>query len=215
MKTLLIVEDDRALREHLARDAEKSSPGWQVVTADSIASGRQVLRDCRPDALFVDLGLPDGDGVALIQECHGRWPTCDILVITVFADEERVIRSLEAGACGYILKPDMAMYAGRLVATIEAGGSPVSPSIARRLIARLHPDRTPRHAPDGGEALSKREQEVLSLCEKGFRYAQIAEVLGVSVHTVNSHLKAVYRKLAVNSKSEAVFEARRSGLMDT
>ncbi|WP_291916717.1 response regulator transcription factor [Limnohabitans sp.] len=215
MKTLLIVEDDRALREHLLFDAGSGTPGWQVLAADSLGAARQCLRAQRPDAMFVDLGLPDGDGIELIQQCHTAWPSCDILVITVFADEQRVIRSLEAGACGYILKPDLPIYAGRLVATIDAGGSPLSPSIARGLIDRLHtPKSKPTLATDS-EALSAREQEVLSLCARGFRYAEIAQLLGLSTHTVNAHLKNVYRKLAVNSKVEAVFEARRSGLIDS
>jgi len=214
MKTLLIVEDDRALREHLVQDATASSPGWQVMAADSLATAWLCLHNCQPDAMFIDLGLPDGDGVDLIRQCHNAWPTCDILVITVFADEKRVIRSLEAGACGYILKPDLPHYAGRLMATIDAGGSPLSPSIARSLIERLHPPPAlvPRAADH--EQLSARELEVLSLCARGFRYAEIAQLLGLSPHTVNAHLKNVYRKLAVNSKAEAVFEARLNGLID-
>lgn len=215
MKTLLIVEDDRALREHLVLDAGAGTSGWQVLAADSLGAARRCLRAHRPDAMFVDLGLPDGDGIELIRQCHASWPTCDILVITVFADEKRVIRSLEAGACGYILKPDLPLYAGRLVSTIDAGGSPLSPSIARGLIDRLHPQRARPTLPADRETLSAREQEVLSLCARGFRYAEIAQLLGLSSHTVNAHLKNVYRKLAVNSKAEAVFEARRSGLIDS
>lgn len=214
MKTLLIVEDDRSLREHLVQDTSASNPDWQVLAADCRATAQQLLQACRPDAMFIDLGLPDGDGVDLILQCHKLWPICDILVITVFAEEARVVRSLEAGACGYILKRELPLYAGRLVNTVETGGSPLSPSIARSLIDRLRPQSL-RDQKQGNETLSAREQQVLSLCARGFRYAEIAQLLGLSTHTINAHLKNVYRKLAVNSKTEAVFEARRSGLIDT
>jgi DNA-binding NarL/FixJ family response regulator len=214
MKTLLIVEDDRQLLEQLVFDAEISSSGWRILSACGVASAFDLLHEQRPDVMFVDLGLPDGDGQQLIQICKRLNPASEALVITVFADEEKVIRSLEAGASGYILKSDLHLYAGQLISIIDSGGSPVSPAIARRLIERLHPSRAPSPRRDADEPLTAREQEVLALCARGFRYAEIAGLLAVSVHTVNAHLKSVYRKLAVNSKSEAVFEARRSGLLD-
>ena len=213
MKTLLIVEDDKLLREHLVADAAASAQDWKVLAADSLASAHDVLHRQPVEAMFVDLGLPDGDGFQLIRTCRRLNLGCDILVITVFADEHRVIRSLEAGASGYILKPDLPQYAGRLISTIAAGGSPVSPAIARRLIERWHPAAGAKPQASDAELLSAREQEILSLCARGLRYAEIARVLNVSVHTVNAHLKNVYRKLTVNSKAEAVFEARRSGLI--
>lgn len=214
MKSLLIVEDDPRLRESLVIDVEASSPDWQVVSADSVSAANAILRRQAVDAMFVDLGLPDGDGGELIRQCRALNPGSDILVITVFADEHRVIESLAAGASGYLLKTDLPHYSGRLVSTIAAGGSPVSPAIARRLIERLHP----QHPVPGAHAayvepLSPREAEILSLCERGLRYAEIASLLDVSVHTVNAHLKSVYRKLNVSSRAEAVFEARRNGLI--
>ena len=214
MKALLIVEDERLLRDSLVADAQASAPGWRVLAADSLASAQDIVRAQRLDAVFLDLGLPDGDGLRLIRLIRQQHPACDILVITVFADEQRVLRSLEAGASGYVLKPDLPQYAGRLLATIEAGGSPISPSIARHLIERLRPSPRRQDAAYGDEHLSGRESEILALCAKGLRYAEIAHALGLSVHTVNAHLKSVYRKLMVNSRAEAVFEARRAGLLE-
>ena len=211
MKTLLIVEDDRLLRDNLVRETRTMSPDWEVLSADSVAAAREIIQAQPLDAVFLDLGLPDGDGLALISEFRQANPACEILVITVFADERRVIRSLEAGASGYILKSDLADFAGRLVSIIESGGSPISPAIARSLINRLRP---PKETTDSQGLLSQRESEVLVLCAKGLRYAEIAEVLGVSSHTVNTHLKSVYRKLMVHSRAEAVFEARRYGLLN-
>ena len=210
IRRLLIIEDDRLLRDHLVR-ATSASPEWSVIAAGNLAAARAQLAKHAIDAVFLDLGLPDGDGLNLISEFRQANPACEILVITVFADEKRVIRSLEAGASGYILKSDLADYAGRLVSIIESGGSPISPSIARSLINRLRP---PLEAAENQDLLSPREAEVLQLCSKGLRYAEIAEVLGVSSHTVNTHLKSVYRKLMVHSRAEAVFEARRHGLLN-
>lgn len=213
MKTLLIVEDDRLLRDSLVNETRTMSPDWEVLSADSVAAAQDLIQARTLDAVFLDLGLPDGDGVQLIRLLRARQPHCEVLVITVFADEQRVINSLEAGASGYILKADLPDFAHRLISTIEAGGSPVSPAIARRLIERLQPPSNSMHRQDGIEALSNREAQILSLCAKGLRYAEIASVLGLSVHTVNAHLKSVYRKLMVNSRAEAVYEARRNGLL--
>ncbi|MEY3338217.1 MAG: hypothetical protein RL245_1209 [Pseudomonadota bacterium] len=210
IRRLLIIEDDRLLRDHLVR-ATSASPEWSVIAAGNLAAARAQLAKHAIDAVFLDLGLPDGDGLNLISEFRQANPACEILVITVFAEERRVIRSLEAGASGYILKSDLADYAGRLVSIIESGGSPISPSIARSLINRLRP---PPESAENQGLLSQREAEVLQLCSKGLRYAEIAEVLGVSSHTVNTHLKSVYRKLMVHSRAEAVFEARRHGLLN-
>lgn len=213
MKSLLIVEDDRLLREALVCEIGRSSPDWQVLSADSLAGARAVAAQHRLDAAFIDLGLPDGDGLRLIGELREAHPACDVLVITVFADEHRVLSSLEAGASGYILKADLPDHVERLIQTIEAGGSPVSPAIARRLIDRLQSKPADTHVTDGGERLSRRETEILLLCAKGLRYAEVATALGLSVHTVNAHLKSVYRKLMVNSRAEAIYEARKSGFL--
>ncbi len=214
MKSLLIVEDDRLLRERLVADVRSSSPGWTIHSADSLVGAADALRKRVPDAAFIDLGLPDGDGCDLIRRCRELNQACDILVITVFAEAERVIKSLEAGACGYLLKTDLPHFSGRLISTISEGGSPMSPAIARRLIELLRPAREPN--PDGStlEPLSSREAEILSLCARGLRYAEIATVLDLSFHTVNAHLKSVYSKLAVKSRSQAVFKARSIGLID-
>jgi DNA-binding NarL/FixJ family response regulator len=213
MKTLLIVEDDRLLREVLVSEIQRSSPDWQVLAADSLWSARQAASRYSLDAAFIDLGLPDGDGLRLIGELREVHPACNVLVITVFADEQRVLSSLEAGASGYILKADLPDYVGRLIQTIEAGGSPVSPAIARRLIDRLQAKPAGSPVTNGGEGLSRRESEILLLCAKGLRYAEVASALGLSVHTVNAHLKSVYRKLMVNSRAEAIYEARKNGFL--
>jgi len=209
---LLLIEDHPPLAEALCDALGRA--GFSVDHAATLRDAVEIAAVADPALVILDLGLPDGDGFGLIRRIRQRHPACEILVITVFADEQRVLRSLEAGASGYILKTDLPQFCGRLLATIVAGGSPISPAIARRLIERLRPSPPQARAGQGAEPLSQREAEILGLCAKGLRYAEIASALGLSVHTVNAHLKSVYRKLMVNSRGEAVFEARRAGLLD-
>lgn len=213
MKFLLIVEDDLRLREALVAEGEASAHGWTILQADSVAVGRAILRRQRVNALIVDLGLPDGDGRELISECRALSPDSEILVITVFADADRVIGALEAGATGYVLKTDLRHYSGRLVSVVESGGSLLSPSVARGLIDRFRTQRSSMSTAVEAPRLTPREAEILRICEQGFRYAEVASLMNITTHTVNAHLKAIYRKLSVNSRAEAVFEARRTGLI--
>ena len=140
------------------------------------------------------------------------------MVITVFGDEQHVIASIEAGATGYVLKDSLPEEFLALIAQLRAGGSPISPTIARQLLRRMQPApvATPtRPAPpaDPDAALSARESEVLGLIAKGFNFAEIARLLSVSPHTITAHVKKIYQKLAVHSRGEAVYEASRMGLL--
>lgn len=214
MKILLIVEDDRLLRESLIEETRASTQGWQVHGAASLGAARARMAESAVDAALIDLGLPDGDGIALIRELKAQQPACEVLVITVFADRERVLRSLEAGASGYLLKSELPRQSGRLIETIAAGGSPLSPSIARYLIEEMQTATRRRDTLRSESGLSEREHEILALCARGLRYAEIAAALALSTHTINSHLKSIYRKLTVNSRAQAIYEARRRGLLD-
>jgi DNA-binding NarL/FixJ family response regulator len=197
-------------------------PAWQLLAADGVAAAREHARHGRLDAGFLDLGLPDGDGLALIRELREaaiRPARC--WSIAVFAEEQRAQigtpggRRLGLHPQGRPGRP----WPGGLIATVEAGGSPASPAIARaahRAGCSLPADcgRVSAGTAAGtGERLSAREAEMLAPCSKGLRYAEIASALALSVHTVNAHLKSVYRKLMVNSRAEAVYEARRAGLL--
>jgi DNA-binding NarL/FixJ family response regulator len=130
-------------------------------------------------------------------------PRCDIMVITVFDDERSVLTSIEAGACGYILKDcsDAELLAS--VAQLRAGGAPMSPGIARMVLSRLRKQEAPREA----AGLTAREVDVLNLLSRGYSYVEVGERLGISTHTVCSHVKSTYRKLAVHSAAAAVARA--------
>ena len=163
--------------------------------------------------LLVDLGLPDIGGIELIRYCAKHLPECDVMVVTVFGDEQHVVGSLEAGATGYLLKDTLPEDIAEQIRTLHAGGSPISPVIARQLLSRLAPAGPGTAPAEGAPVLSDRELAVLTLATKGFTYEEIAQMMSVSKHTVMTYVKRSYRKLQVNSKSEAVYEARKLGLL--
>ena len=185
------------------------------------------------DLLLVDLGLPDGSGLALLRQVRRQCPGCDMLVVSMFGDEENVVASIEAGAVGYVHKDDDAADIAETLLAVKQGASPISPMIARHLLRRMQPARAPlAEAPsaapvaapvasvetveaESAVVLSRREQEVLEYIARGFSYAEIAREQGITVHTVQTYIKKLYGKLAVHSRSEAVFQANRLGLLNT
>ena len=192
-----------------------------------------------PDVLLTDLGLPDGSGLQVIAHTLARFAACEPLVISMFGDDDNVLASIEAGAVGYIHKDVAPADVAQSILQMKAGASPISPMIARRVlekyrnlsskqpvagviiedfaIKKIAPpaqnNGEPKPAQPAQPDLSGREQEVLELIARGFSYAEIARLQSVSVHTVQTHIKHLYTKLAVHSKNEAVFEATKLGLL--
>lgn len=222
MARVLIVEDDAAMRTRYA-EMLSHDPDFEVVASVGTAGEGLAMMDLRkPDVLLVDLGLPDISGIEVIRHANQTLPNCECMVVTVFGDEEHVLASIEAGAAGYLLKDasEENFLAG--IRELINGGSPISPIIARRLLKRFQSEGA-APAPIGGDksgatldvALSEREKEILLLASKGFNYPEMGKLMGISPHTVTSHVKKIYRKLAVHSRGEAVFEANRMGLIRT
>jgi DNA-binding NarL/FixJ family response regulator len=233
---VVVVEDNHQHREFL-ESCVQAHPGLSLAGAFStLAPARAWFEANDADLLLIDLGLPDGSGLTLMREVHARWPACDMLVVSMFGDEENVVASIEAGAVGYVHKDDDAADIAQTLLAVKQGASPISPMIARHLLRRMQPSTrvqgavldeiatqaTPVSADaavQGDEAapvaLSRREQEVLEYIARGFSYAEIARQQGITVHTVQTYIKKLYGKLAVHSRSEAVFEAHRLGLLDT
>lgn len=209
---VLVVEDDRVTRQALI-DKVEQDPGLTVSgAAGTLSDGRRLIESGPARVALMDLGLPDGDGTELIRLAAARTPPIEVMVITVFGDERHVIRALEAGATGYLLKDADAASVAQAIHDLLAGGSPISTSIARHLLKRFR--REPA-APDASTAhLTPREMEVLEVVSRGYSNAEIGTLLHLSLHTVNSHIKSIYRKLAVRSRSEAVFEAVQQGLIN-
>jgi DNA-binding NarL/FixJ family response regulator len=211
-RTVYLLEDDAQTRQSLVRRIMEAGPDLHVAKAVGTCSEiRSVLEASRPDVLLVDLGLPDGDGLDIIRETARRWPAVLIMVISVFGDEMRVVAAIKAGAAGYLLKDDAAVGLSAAIGQLLAGGSPISPAIARHLLRhfRVEPNQTSTET----IRLTVREQEVLTLASKGFSYAETAGLLGLTASTVSSYTKNIYEKLAVSSRNEAVYEATRMGLI--
>jgi DNA-binding NarL/FixJ family response regulator len=224
---IAVVEDDGDTRHRFVQALRHHPRFCLVGEAANFREAQALLHRVPVDAFLVDLGLPDGSGIDLVREIALVQPEAEVLVISVFADEDRIVGSLEAGAKGYILKGGNEDIATHLD-DIMAGGAPISPSIARQLLARfwdkpplaaqarpapLHPVPLPPPQELLNLTLTPREHEVLRGIARGYTYREIAQRLHLSVHSVNSHLKQVYRKLDVRSRGQAVFAAQRLGLL--
>lgn len=221
MWRVLIVEDDPEMRSFFESCVARSPALALAGCVGTVAHAKDCL--ARPgegvDVLLTDLGLPDGSGLEVIRQARLTHPDCETLVISMFGDEDNVLASIEAGALGYIHKDAAPEDIAQTILEMKAGGSPISPMIARRVLAKYAARQAavppPAAAPRPVERppLSRREQEVLGLIARGFSYQEIANLQGVSVHTVQAHIKSLYSKLAVHSKMEAVFEATRMGML--
>ena len=215
--SVALVEDEPSARERLER-AIKSTVDLQLVV--SLESGREALvwlEKNRPDVLLCDLGLPDIPGLAVITYCAKRHPACDIMVVTLYEDEAHVMRCLEAGASGYILKDGLNSEIAAQVREMRNGGVPMTPIVARMVLKRMRAPAQQESAPVSAvpPMITKREQVILTHISKGFSYAEIAGLEGISVMTVATHIRNIYAKLSVHSRSEAVYEAAQLGLIDT
>ena len=210
-----LVEDDRETRARLA--ASIRAQGSLDLVAEYVTGAEALagLESAAPEVLLVDLGLPDISGLDVVRFAAGRHPQCDILVISIFGDEANVLAALESGARGYLLKGSLQRDIALDIRDIRNGGSPLSPIIARQVLKRLQAPcgGLPAADPEGETTLTPREGEILNAISRGFSYAETASMLGISVGTVHTFLKRIYRKLAVHSKTEAVFEASRLGLI--
>ncbi len=214
---VFILEDDPRLRARLVVLAQKAG-GFQVVAeAGSVAAGKAAFGALvnLPDICLIDLGMPDGSGLDVVRAIKAR---CEakVLIFTVFGDQNSVISALEAGADGFVLKD---AKDSELLAAMRAaldGGAPISAAAAAHLLRRLRTSEpTPCESRDVQDfGLTKRELETLEMLARGFPQREVAGLMGVSPHTIGTHVKSIYSKMAVNSRSEAVFEAVQNGLID-
>jgi DNA-binding NarL/FixJ family response regulator len=209
--TVLLVEDDAPTCGRL-RDALTGAGDFEVVTAATLAEARAALKAARPRVLLTDLQLPDGHGVELIRETRQTCPDTEIMVISILGDEQSVISAIMVGATGYLLKDAFPTDIAATVRDLVAGHSPISASIARFIVRRTQ-GASPAVPPLSAVKLTPREIDILWGIAKGFSYAEIAGHLGLSRQTVPGHIKSIYRKLEVNTRGEAVFEALQQGLI--
>ncbi|UGQ45907.1 response regulator [Massilia endophytica] len=208
-----IVEDDLRFSAELAQVLQEAPDLRLAGSAETLAEGLALLERPPADVLLVDLGLPDGSGIEMIRSAAVKWPSCSIMVSTNFGDETHVMRSIEAGASGYLLKDSSPSRITEEIRSLASGGSPISPIIARQVLARFRQRSAAAPQPEETSPLSAREKEVLDLITKGYTAQEIARLMQLSHFTVRTFVRRIYGKLKVTSKAEAIFEARSQGLL--
>jgi DNA-binding NarL/FixJ family response regulator len=201
MTTVSIVDDEPELREHIA--AYLAAVG-NIRCQGSYASAEDALARLpkeKPDVILMDINLGGMDGIECVRRLKALMPEAQFLMLTVFEDTEKIFRALAAGASGYLLKrmPPRKLLAA--IAEVIQGGSPMSAPIARKVVQSFQaaPAKGNEHA-----ALSQRELSVINGLAQGLAYKQIADQLGVSIHTVRNYIRRIYEKLHVQSRTEAV-----------
>lgn len=221
LSSILIIEDDPETRSGLCQHIEASDALSVAGAGGSVAEGIALLDSAQPpvDVLLVDLGLPDGTGEDVIRHARSLAQPPEIMVITVFGDEQHVVSAIEAGATGYLLKDSSRESLAQSIHDLLNGGSPITPIIARHILrrfggARSAPAELAEAQDEDTPKLTPRESEVLSMVARGYTNNEIADLLQMSFHTVTSHIKHIYRKLSVRSRSEAIFEASQLGILD-
>ena len=210
--TVGIVEDDPVLRECLSAMIDDVEGFALIGTATTVRDGHALLATS-PDILLLDLGLPDGTGLDIIARARDVSSPTRIVVLTVFADVRSVVRAIEEGADGYLLKESDSNQIVESLRIVLAGGAPISPAVASHILARLRSDnpRSPSLVTD--VALTGKETAVLEALASGKAHKEVAAKLGISTHTVGDHVKSIYRRLSVNSRGEAVYKAIQTGLI--
>jgi DNA-binding NarL/FixJ family response regulator len=205
-----IIEDQREFREGLAflidgSEGYRCTQGFGSMEEALASLGRDV-----PDVALVDIGLPGISGIEGIRLLNERYPGLPVLMLTVYNDDERIFEAMCAGACGYLLKKTPKARILECIQEVLQGGAPMSPEVARRVVdlfRQFHPPRGATHQ------LTPQELRLLTLLGEGHQYKTAAGELGISVNTASSHMRHIYEKLQVHSKSEAVAKALREGLI--
>jgi DNA-binding NarL/FixJ family response regulator len=196
-----VVEDNQRFRESL-RVMLDGYPGFRCAGAHGTAEEAlaRIPRE-QPDVVLMDIELPKCNGIECVRELKRRMPSLPIMMLTAYDDPERIFDSLRAGACGYLLKRTPPGELLEAIQELHRGGSPMSTQIARRVVASLH--QSPTSATTTG-TLTEREEQILSRLAKGYSNKEIADLLSVSLETVRTHLRHIYEKLHVHSRTEAV-----------
>jgi len=220
---ILLVDDDPALRRRLLDVVARVAPAAACAEAASLAQARGQLDQRRFDLVLLDVGLPDGSGLELLPWLAAHAPGSEAVVISSLGDDATVLHAIQGGAVGYLLKNGSDEELVLSLASMQRGGAPIDPLIARRILqlmagpAATRPkvtvDNIAAETTAAPSVLSGRELDVLQLVAQGHTNREIAQALGLSVHTIECHAKNIYRKLAVRSRGAAVYSARSQGLL--
>ncbi|EDY20866.1 two component transcriptional regulator, LuxR family [Chthoniobacter flavus Ellin428] len=205
---IALVEDDQpvalALQQYFAL-----AP---AITCEAVfPNAEEALRripKLAPELLLVDINLPKMNGIEFVGQIVQRCPGILCLMLTMYEETPLIFDALKAGACGYLLKETPPHEIVAAIEEAKAGGSPMTPLIARRVVSFFQKQPVPPPAAQSGEGLTDREREVLDLLAQGYLYKEIGEIMGISTHTVNSHNRHIYEKLQVRSRGQAVAKYR-------
>lgn len=204
-----ILEDLPESRQWLGQALAAAFPGIAIESAASIhEAGLALSFGSSPDIALIDLGLPDGSGVTIIEQIKKTRPHCLCVVTSIYNDDAHVFPALRAGATGYLLKDQPIAVIVQALQGIASGTPPISPAIARRMLAFFQPTAQP-----DVPSLTERETDVLRIIAKGLTQAECARLLELSPHTVSGYVKDIYRKLNVCTRAEAALVARDMGLV--
>lgn len=207
-KRVLIVEDQEVFARSVRDTLERALDPEHIQIEESVDGARRAMEEARPDLVLLDIGLPDGSGFDVIAACQAQPKPPRIVIVTMFDDDLHLFDALRRGVDGYVLKEESGEELVRLLTDILEGRPPLSPSIARRVIQHFAGE-------SGTEPveLTERELEILRLLAKGFTVPETAEKLDISHHTVQHHVKRLYKKLEVHSRAEMTRAAVDLGIV--
>jgi len=196
-----VVEDDRKAREIFVEWVNRAEGFRCVSDHGSAEDALQKLPAANPQVIFMDINLPGMNGVECVRRLKVQLPEAQFVMLTVYEDSDHIFQALQAGATGYLLKRTPRAELVAALRDVQAGGSPMTTNIARKVVKAFHQVALPQPAV---AELSNRENEVLQLLAQGFLYKEIADTLNVAVPTVNTYIRRIYEKLHVRSRTEAV-----------
>jgi len=206
MISVAIVEDDTEIREAICEFLNEQSEMFCELKTESVESFLRLLnRDLLPDLILMDIGLPGMSGISGIKVIKEKYPEVDIVMLTVHNDPHKIFQSLCAGASGYLLKTTPFTEIKKSIEDLYAGGAPMTPQIARRVIEYFHPDKKFKTI----SPLTEKEKEIVLDLVDGLSYKMIADKQGVSIETVRTHIKHIYTKLHVHCKADVIRKSLR------
>lgn len=200
-----LVEDKAGLCDELLHIISRDEALSCACVCRNVASALRRIPESSPDVVIMDIQLPDGSGIECTARLKRLLPRTQILMFTIYDDTEQIVKALEAGASGYLLKDAAPAEILTAIHEVRTHGAPLSKEVARKLIASFH---RPLLQPEA-EGLTPRENEILQLLGEGLLYKEIGEKLSIKLDTVGTHVKSIYRKLHVRSRTEAVMKHRR------
>ena len=216
---VIFVENDPSVRFRLEKTLNGLTDIHVIGSAATRREANGLVSQFKFQMLLVDLALPDGFGLELIRNTAADHPDIDIMVIADSNDDPHIVSAIESGATGYVLKSEIETNLISAIRLLAAGGSPVSPAVAKSVLRALRTftakKKKKSSLPMQPNPLSERETEILQLLAKGISFNEIGDILTISPHTVTAHIKKIYRKLQVHSRGEAVYEAAQMGLINS